>query len=92
MEGTYAKLNRKTFREVMPENLKIAFIKIIQACPALTSEAKDFTCDMLHNYETIGEFARGEVLDVIDELHLFKVGNKVSGDSIKPNDTNLPIV
>lgn len=79
MEGTYAKINRATFRDEMPSNLKAAFIKIIQAAPALTDEAKTFTCDMLQNYETIGEFARGEVLDVIDELHLFKHGVKLDG-------------
>ena len=79
MEGTFAKINRTTFRDEMPANLKNAFIKIIQAAPALTQEAKIFTCDMLQNYETIGEFARGEVLDIIDELHLFKYGNKLDG-------------
>lgn len=96
MEGEYVKINRKTFSESMPSNLKKAFITIILAAPALTEDAKNFTCDMIQNYETIGEYARSEVLDVIDELHLFKYGNKLDGlkspDNIKPNDTDLQIV
>lgn len=68
------KLNRESFRTSMPENIKDAFIKIIQGHPALPKPEKDFVCDYLHNYEAISQENRNEVLDVIDQMELFRVG------------------
>ena len=67
------KLNRESFRITMPDNIKDAFIKIIQGHPALPQSEKDFVCDYLHNYEAISQTNRNEVLDVIDSMELFRV-------------------
>lgn len=66
------KLNRESFRNSMPDNIKEALIKIVQGHPALPASEKDFICDYLHNYEKIGHCNRMEVLDLIDEMELFR--------------------
>ena len=67
------KLNRESFRTTMPDNIKDAFIKIIQGHPGLPQSEKDFICDYLHNYETISQTNRNEVLELIDQMELFRV-------------------
>jgi len=67
----YMKLNRTTFKDTMPDNLKKSFILLVQQHPALTKELKDFVCDVLQNYESMSEHNRSECLDVIDEMQLF---------------------
>jgi hypothetical protein len=70
----YAKINRKVFAKEMPAQMKKAFMILIQKHPALPSADKDFVCDFLHNYESISDANRTEVLDVIDSMELFVVG------------------
>jgi len=67
----FAKINRKIFATEMPEKLKQYFIVLIQKHPALPKTDKDFVCDFIHNYESISDANRSEVLDVIDGLELF---------------------
>lgn len=67
----YVKLNRKFFAETMPEDMKRAFMLIINNTSCLPYDQKVFLCDNIHNYERINDYTRSELLDVLDELHLF---------------------
>jgi len=70
-EEKYIKLNRTFFAETMPEDMKRAFMLVINNTPCFQHEQKVFLCDHIHNYERINDYARSELLDVLDELHLF---------------------
>lgn len=69
----YAKIKRELFRTSMPDNLKKAFIQLVQHHNALGQSDKDFVCDNIHNYETIDEVSRIDVLDVLDGMDMFIV-------------------
>jgi hypothetical protein len=69
----YAKIKRELFRKSMPDNLKKAFIILVQHHPALGQSDKDFVCDNIHHYETIDEVSRTDVLDVLDGMDMFVV-------------------
>ena len=69
----YAKVNRKIFAKEMPEQMKKWFIIMIQNHPVIPKPDKDFVCDFLHNYESISDANRTEVLDVIDSMDLFAI-------------------
>ena len=71
---TFAKLNRTLFEKAMPVKIKQAFILLVQKHPALKQCDKDFVCDNLHHYESINQYSRMEVLDVIDGMELFVLG------------------
>lgn len=71
---TFAKLNRTHFETTMPDNIKKAFMLLVQKHPALKQCDKDFVCDNLHHYESINQYSRMEVLDVIDSMELFVLG------------------
>lgn len=68
---TFAKLKRELFKESMPDNIKKAFITLVQKHPALGASDKDFICDNIQNYETIDDVSKTDVLDVIDGMELF---------------------
>ena len=70
-EVKYAKLNRKMFETGMPDNLKKAFITLVQQHPALQQSDKDFVCEHIHHFDDIDEIHRTDVLDVIDGMNLF---------------------
>lgn len=69
-EETYVKLNRAFFADSMPADMKRVFMLIINKT-TLPDDQKGFLCDYIHNYENINDYARGQLLDVIDELKLF---------------------
>jgi hypothetical protein len=62
------KLNRDFFKYTIADDMKQAFITIVQNHKALPQRDKDFICDNLQHYEEISQEARSEVLDVIDLL------------------------
>jgi hypothetical protein len=70
----------------MPEKFKKWLIAQIQAkqiwaqTDIWTQSDKDFICDNIHNYETITDGDRADVLDIIDGLELF---------SLTPNILNV---
>jgi len=70
-EEKYIKLNRKFFAESMPDDMKRVFMLIVNNTPYFPQKQKEFLCDHIHHFEHIGDFARSELLDVLDELHLF---------------------
>jgi len=80
------KFNRETFRNTMPTEFKKWLIARIQAKHIWarqniwTQSDKDFICDHIHNYETITDGDRADVLDIIDGLELF---------SLTPNILNV---
>lgn len=67
----YVKLNRKFFAESMPDDMKKAFMLVINHTPCIPEDQRLFLCDNIFHYETIGDYSRGQVLDVLDELKLF---------------------
>lgn len=80
-EEQYLKLSRSFFSQSMPDDFKRAFIKIVQYTHFLPEKEKTFLCDQIHYYEHIGDIARKELLDVLDDLKLFVITpqNNVSG-------------
>jgi hypothetical protein len=76
-EEIYVKLNRAFFAETMPEDMKRVFMLIINKT-ALPADQKLFLCDYIHNYENINDYARGQLLDVIDELKLFVENRQIN--------------
>jgi len=70
----YAKIKRDLFKASMPENIKKAFIVLVQQHPALGKSDKDFVCDNIHNYELIDDVSRTDVLDVLDGMDMFVLG------------------
>ena len=72
----FAKINRKVLAKEMPEQMKKWFINAIQKHPAIPKPDKDFVCDFIHNYESISDADRTEVLDVIDSMDLFIIGQR----------------
>lgn len=76
----YVTLNRTFFAKTMPADMKRVFMMVIQHADILPNDQKLFLCDHIHNYEVIGDFARGELLDVLDGLQLFAIAeNNISG-------------
>jgi len=75
------RLSRTFFSRGMPDDFKRVFIKVIMMTPCLPYDQKCFLCDQIQNYESIGDFGRKEILDVIDELRLFVTTpeNNISG-------------
>lgn len=69
----YAKIKRELFRKSMPDNLKKAFIILVQQHPALGKSDKDFVCENINHYETIDEVSRTDVMDVLDGMDMFVV-------------------
>jgi hypothetical protein len=68
---TYVKLNRAFFAQEMPADMKRVFMLAINNTPCFGEREKIFLCDNIFHYEDIGDFARKEILDVLDELRLF---------------------
>lgn len=64
-------LNRRFFADTIPDDMKRVFMLVINNTPCFPDDHKAFLCGCIHNYETIDEYARGQLLDVIDELKLF---------------------
>lgn len=80
-EEQNVKLNRTFFAKSMPDEFKCVFIKIVQNTPCFPYDEKAFLCDHIHHYEDIGDYARNQLLDVLDDLRLFVITpeNNVSG-------------
>lgn len=77
----YLTLNRSFFAKSIPNDMKRVFMLVINNTNCLPDDQKGFLCDYIHNYENINDYARGQLLDVIDELKLFVDNreNKISG-------------
>lgn len=79
---THLTLNRKFLATEMPDNMKKGFILAITHTPYIPYHQKAFICDNIHNYEKIDDYSKGQLLDVLDELHLFSIDtpkNIISG-------------
>ena len=72
--GAPLKLRRDIFRNQMAPEIKKAFMILIQKHPCLSQSDRDFVCDNIHNFETISDASREDVLDVIDSMELFVAG------------------
>lgn len=70
----YAKIKRDLFKKSMPDNIKKAFITLVQQHPALGKSDKDFVCDNIQNYELIDDLSRTDVLNVLDGMDMFVFG------------------
>jgi len=70
-EEKYLKLSRSFFSQSMTDDFKRVFIMIVQHTHFLPEKEKTFLCDQIHYYEHIGDIARKELLDVLDDLKLF---------------------
>jgi len=77
-EEKYINLNRVFFAETIPDDMKRVFMLVINNTPCIPHDQKVFLCDHIHHYESISDYARSELLDVLDELHLFSYNN-ISG-------------
>ena len=67
----YVKLNRKFFAEEMPSDMKRAFMLVINSTPCIPDDQKIFLCDNIFHYESIGDYSRNQILDILDDLNLF---------------------
>jgi hypothetical protein len=67
----YVKLNRKFFAEEMPSDMKRAFMLVINNTPCIPDDQKIFLCDNIFHYESIGDYSRNQILDILDDLNLF---------------------
>jgi len=67
----YVKLSRTFFAETMPDDMKRIFMLVINNTDYIPYDQKVFLCDNIFHYESIGDYSRGQVLDVLDELKLF---------------------
>jgi len=81
-EEKTARLSRAFFSTSMPDEFKRVFIKVVQHTHFIPEKERTFLCDQIHYYEHIGDFARKELLDVLDDLKLFVMTppeNNISG-------------
>tara|TARA_R110002126_G_scaffold243153_2_gene386283 strand:- start:9168 stop:9398 length:231 start_codon:yes stop_codon:yes gene_type:complete len=67
----YVKLNRKFFAEEMPSDMKRVFMLVINNTPCIPDDQKIFLCDNIFHYESIGDYSRNQILDILDDLNLF---------------------
>jgi hypothetical protein len=67
----YLRLSRTFFSQSMPDDFKRVFMLVVQNTHYLPDKQKEFLCDHIHHYETIGDLARNELLDVLDGFQLF---------------------
>lgn len=67
----YVKLSRKFFAEEMPADMKRAFMLVINNTPCIPDDQKIFLCDNIFHYESIGDYSRNQILDILDDLNLF---------------------
>lgn len=67
----YLTLNRGFFSETMPDDMKRVFMLVVNNTPCFPDDQKAFLCGCIHNYEKIDDYTRGQLLDVLDDLHLF---------------------
>ena len=71
----YVKLNRAFFAETMPADMKRVFMLVINNTPCIPQHEKVFLCDNIFHFEDIGDFSRGQILDILDELKLFTINS-----------------
>lgn len=69
----YAKIKRELFRTSMPDNLKKAFIVLVQNHNVLGQSDKDFICENINHYEDIDEVSRTDIMDVLDGMEMFVI-------------------
>ena len=77
-EEKYIHLTRVFLADTRPDDKKRVFKLDINNTPCIPHDQKVFLCDHIHHYESISDYARSELLDVLDELHLFS-HNNISG-------------
>jgi hypothetical protein len=70
-QETYVKLNRVFFSKTMPADMKRIFMLVVNNTPYFPDDQRAFLCGCIHNYETIDDYTRGQLLDVLDDLKLF---------------------
>lgn len=67
----YLTLNRGFFSTTMPDDMKRVFMLVVNNTPCFPDDQRAFLCGCIHNYETIDDYTRGQLLDVLDDLKLF---------------------
>jgi hypothetical protein len=69
----YVKLCRKFFAETMPDDMKKVFMLVINNTHYIPDDQKIFLCDNIFHYESIGDYSRNQILDILDGLNLFSM-------------------